>query len=540
MSNRLYRPALAVPLLLAVLTACGGGATVGPAPATAPATSSHPASPNLGSPSPANSPSPRASGVPASSPSPGVPGAASAAPTASASPGSPASPVASPRASASPGATTAAIKHVVIIIQENRTFDNLFHGFSEPSGAKANYADFGFDRAGNKIALTQVPFENAFDPNNYHADFLADYDGGKMDGFYDNNASIAGASTANNGLSYLPQTEVQPYWDMATNGALAENAFHGVTGPTYPSHLEFVAASTTYDGDPSHRVIDSPTQASLGWGCEDPYPMEKVGTLDASGQEVPGPFPCYSVSTLADLLQNANHSWHFYSGPTQAPNSPVTAGGQTATTPGGNLEALASYRQIYYGATWSANAIQPETQILKDVAAGTLADVTWVTPDGANTDHVGLSSSSGPQWVGTVVNAIGASPFWNSTAIFVTWDDWGGLYDHVAPPQKYAPYGLSFRIPIICVSPYAKHGRLIDDVLEPGSILRYAEETFGLPSLGREDATANSASAMLDLTQPPAAFKTISTRLRREYFLSRKPSYLPLDRDELGPVHPRG
>jgi phospholipase C len=297
----------------------------------------------------------------------------------------------------------------------------------------------------------------------------------------------------------------------------------------------FVAGSTTYDGSTNHRVIDSPTLASLGWGCEDPNTNEKVGTLDANGNEVPGPFPCYSVTTLADLLQNAGHTWHFYSGPVQAPNSPVTLGGQTVTTPGGNLEALASYRQIYYGSTWSANAIQPETRVLTDVTAGTLADVTWVTPDGLNTDHPGEATATGPQWVASVVNTIGQSQFYKNTAIFVTWDDWGGWYDHVPPPQKYAPYGLGFRIPLILISPYAKHGVLIDTQYEPGSILKFCEEVFGLPSLGTEDATSNSLDDMFDFTQTPAAFKIVSAHLRREYFLHQKPSYRVIDRDELGP-----
>jgi phospholipase C len=489
------------------LAACEGGATVGSSGPPPRGTSVTPTP--LFSLAPGSTPTPVPTLAPGSSPTP------------------------------SPGPTTFTtnpIKHIVIIIQENRPFDDLFHGFTEASGAVANYATACPDKEGNMHALEEVPYENLFDPNNYHADFEADYDGGKNDGFYDNNASISEADTANNGCAYLPQTEVQPYWDMATEGSLAENAFHGVTGPTYPSHLMFVAASSTYDGNPMHRVIDSPTQASLGWGCEDPNPTEMVGTLNAQGQEVPGPFPCYSIPTLADLLQMNNNTWHFYSGPVQAPNSPITAGGQTVTTPGGNLEALASYRQIYYGSTWSTNAIQPEERVLTDVAAGTLEDVTWVTPDGVNTDHPGASTAAGPQWVGAVVNAIGESQFYSSTAIFVTWDDWGGFYDHVPPPQKYAPYGLGFRIPIICISPYAKHGQLIETQLEPASIILFAEETFGLPSLGREDATANSASAMLDFTQSPAPYKVVSVKLGPKHFLAEKPSYLPVDRDELGPA----
>jgi phospholipase C len=215
----------------------------------------------------------------------------------------------------------------------------------------------------------------------------------------------------------------------------------------------------------------------------------------------------------------------------QAPGVTISAGGNTATTPGGNLEALATYRQIYYGPTWTANAIQPETRILADVTAGTLADVTWVVPEAENSDIAEGGTATGPQWVASVVNAIGESQFYKNTVIFVTWDDWGGWYDHVPPPQKYGYFGLGFRIPLIAISPYAKHGQIVDTQLEPGSILKFAEDTFGLPSLGTTDSTSNSADAMLDFTQTPAAFTPIASKLGKSYFLHRKIDYRTVDDD---------
>jgi phospholipase C len=473
-------------------SACSGGATIGPAPNGRGAT----ATPSP----PGTTPTPLPSGV---TPSP------TPTPTAIA-------------------ASAGKIKHVVIIIQENRSFDNLFHGFSEPSGAKADYADFGYDQSGNKIPLMQISLLGYYSPSHGHADFERDYDGGKVDGFYNNNTGT-GASTANYGYAYIAQAEMQPYWDMASQGALAERFFHGVTGSTWSSHLMFVAGSTTYDGNPDHRVIGNP-QVQLGWGCEDGNPNDYTGSLDAAGNVIHGPFPCFSgITTIADLLQNAGHSWHYYSG--LVSNTVVGSSGDTATTPGGNLNALATYRQIYYGPTWSANAIMPETRVLTDVSNGTLADVTYVVPDAGNSDIAQSNSGTGPSWVASVVNAIGSSQFWDSTAIFVTWDDWGGWYDHVPPPQKYGYWGLGFRIPLILVSPYAKHGRLIDTQLEPGSVLKFVEETFGLPSLGTSDATSNSASAMFDFTQTPGSFATIAAKYRRAYFLSRPPDTRPVDPD---------
>jgi len=157
--------------------------------------------------------------------------------------------------------------------------------------------------------------------------------------------------------------------------------------------------------------------------------------------------------------------------------------------------------------------------------------VTYVVPEGENSDHAQGGEATGPAWVASVVDAIGNSSFWNSTAIFVTWDDWGGWYDHVPPPQKYGVYGLSFRIPLILVSPYAKHAQLIDTQLEPGSVLRFIEETFNLPSLGTTDATSNSASAMFYFTQSPKPFVPIASKLGRSYFLHRPIDYRPVDND---------
>src|SRR6202011_2275552 len=92
-----------------------------------------------------------------------------------------------------------------------------------------------------------------------------------------------------------------------------------------------------------------------------------------------------------------------------------------------------------------------------DIPAGQLAAVTWVVPSFANSDHARSMSTTGPQWVGSIVNAVGKSPFWDSTAIFIVWDDWGGWYDHVSPPQLDS-LGFGIRVPLIVVSPYAKHG----------------------------------------------------------------------------------
>jgi phospholipase C len=128
------------------------------------------------------------------------------------------------------------------------------------------------------------------------------------------------------------------------------------------------------------------------------------------------------------------------------------------------------------------------------------------------------------------VNAIGASPYWSNTAIFITWDDWGGWYDHVAP-QIYNSYEYGFRVPLIVVSPYAKTGYVSHVTHDFGSILLFIEETFNLPSLGYADARADDLSDCFNLSQIPTSFERINARYDAEYFLRRVRAPTPPDND---------
>ena len=148
-------------------------------------------------------------------------------------------------------------------------------------------------------------------------------------------------------------------------------------------------------------------------------------------------------------------------------------------------------KHIRYGPDWSKDVITPQTQFFNDVAAGNLANVTWITPVCANSDHVSCGGNRDRSGSANLVNAVGESKFWDSTAIFVMWDDWGGLYDHVPPP--YEDYdGLGFRVPLLVISPYAKKDYVSHVQYEHGSILRFIEDQYGLGRLAASDTRANS------------------------------------------------
>ncbi|MGA7850534.1 MAG: alkaline phosphatase family protein, partial [Terriglobales bacterium] len=191
------------------------------------------------------------------------------------------------------------------------------------------------------------------------------------------------------------------------------------------------------------------------------------------------------------------------------------------------------------GPDWTNNVILNQAQILTDISNNQLPDVSWVIPTGQASDHAGTTDGSGPSWVASVVNAIGNSRYWANTAIFITWDDWGGWYDHVPPPQVLVNcsqwgcgYVYGFRVPLIVVSPYAKAQYISTTpyVHDFGSILHFIEKTFNLPSLGYADAVADDFSDCFDFNQTPLPFQTIPAALKADYFLNDKTP--PTDPDD--------
>jgi phospholipase C len=217
-------------------------------------------------------------------------------------------------------------------------------------------------------------------------------------------------------------------------------------------------------------------------------------------------YPCFDHPTLADLLDQHGVSWKYY---------------EAFTGPGlwNGFDAISHIRQ---GSDW-ANVVSPNTKIFTDITNGQLPAVSWVIPTAAASDHAKSTDGTGPAWVASIVNAIGNSPYWGNTAIFITWDDWGGWYDHVQP-QIFNSYELSLRVPLVIVSPYARPAYVSHVPHEYGSILHYVESTFGLGSLGYSDVRADDLSDCFNYSQTPIAFTTIQSAQQAAYF-----KQLPLD-----------
>ncbi len=414
--------------------------------------------------------------------------------------------IVTPRPSPPILAPNAKIQHIVVIIQENRSFDNIFSGFPGADGATT-----GKIHNGSVIPMTSTTFENKAglgyaDLDHSHMAFTQDYANGANDGFDlesvqtrpgGERAGAAGALP----YSYIERSEVQTYWNMAQKYTLADRMFSSVAGPSFNAHQYLIAGQD--DG-----AVDVPS--AIPWGCDAP-PGTSTPVL-SGGNEIAGPFPCFTYETMGDALDSVGVSWRFY-----AP----TIGGPDL---GYIWSAYDAIKQIRYGPDWNANVLSPETRALTDLALPNQPGVTWIVPSFVNSDHTATGSTTGPQWVADLVNTIGASPAWNSTAVFVLWDDWGGWYDHVAPPQV-DPYGLGYRVPMIVISPYARHGYVSHVQHEFGSILRFMEEQTSLGPLAASDARADDLSDCFDFTQKPQPYAPFAVRLTAKDIIRMTPAF---------------
>ncbi|HTW49813.1 MAG TPA: alkaline phosphatase family protein [Acidobacteriaceae bacterium] len=399
------------------------------------------------------------------------------------------------------------MQHIVVIMQENRSFDNLFNGFPGADTVQEG------NNKGTMVPLQPDPLENPFDPNHSHVAWKQDWDDGKMDGFM---APVDTYPGPNATYAYVPQSETVPYWNLAEEFTLADRMFQSNTGPSYVAHQYMIAGQ-------SQMAVENPNSDVIGnsWGC-DSAPGTTVVLLGPNGTEIPGPFPCFDYETMADLLDAAGITWRYYApGPNQGNDGYIWS-------------AYDAIKHIRYGPDWTKDVVTPDTQILTDVPAGKLAQVTWVVPALKYSDHASGNppgGNEGPDWVGDVVNTIGESRFWSSTVILVSWDDWGGWYDHVDPPKVDA-MGLGFRVPLIVISPWAKHGYISHQQHEFGSFLHFTEEVFQLPSLNTRDAISDDLSDCFDFNRRiPQPYVPVLVRLPPSFFLQLPPAEEPPDYD---------
>jgi len=413
-----------------------------------------------------------------------------------------------------PAGADVPIRHVLILFQENHSFDNVFGQFcTEVADQKLSRK--GLDRgcdgvvAGKNNTVKTVPLTPAGDivPNVSHtiAAQQAAIDGGKMDGF----SKINGCKKKQGYgcyVTFAPPTPGNPgsipnLVSLAQQFAISDRTFEFRSTPSWGGHLVLAAATTDgFSGDnPQNSKFTS--KRGPGWGCDSyrdaqwwngsAYVPEPACIPDAGGNGPYRPSLVRYVPTIFDRLDAAELTWRIYAaGPS----------GDTDVIPYG-WDICPSFFECLHGPQ-HANLV-PTNDVLADAAAGTLPNFSIVTPSLDISQHNGYSMAEGDDWIGSVVSAVENGSDWDSTAIFIVYDDFGGFYDHVNP-KKYDP-NWGIRLPVVIVSPYARAGYTDSTPATLVSFLAYTEHVFGLTSLGQADGLAYDFSKSFDYSQTPLA-----------------------------------
>ncbi len=365
------------------------------------------------------------------------------------------------------------IDHIVFIIKENRSFDHYFGRFPGADGATT-----GRTSTGEVVSLNRAPDQVIPDVAHAAQDAYRAYDGGRMDRFDLNPGAVN--LGVNSAYSQMGPGDIPNYWAYARRFTLDDHFFSTVMGPTFPNHLMTIAAQ-------SGNVDSNPTIPSGRWGCDSP-PASYVITVSPAGR-AGSASPCLDITTIADRLNARHIGWRYY-----APS--IGHAGYIFST----FDAI---RHIRRGPQWETHVV-PWTGFQADVARGDLAPVTWLVTDTAESEHPPASACLGENTTVADLDALMRSPLWKSTAVFVTWDDFGGFYDHVAPPRR-DQLGLGPRVPTLVISPYARRGYVDHATYDFSSLLRFVERRFGLAPLTTRDAHAADLSGSFDFTAPAAA-----------------------------------
>ena len=290
-------------------------------------------------------------------------------------------------------------------------------------------------------------------------------------------AAVAGSvdSVSPRGRVQYSQSDIPNYWHYARQFGLGDNFFSSVAAASTPNHMVAFAAQS--------GGIDQVTDTGCGAAA-----TTLVHSRNAAGQEY-WSYPCYNIPSLPDILQANSVTWKYYStsGAWDAPN----------------------FLQTQYQ---SPNNDRNSNDFVTDVQNGKMAQVSFVMPpDGLPSNHPPAQLQVGEDWATTQINAVMDSQDWASTAIFLTWDDWGGFYDHVAPPQVDG-YGFGPRVPLIVISPYARQGYISHAQGEFASFIKFVEWNWQLQNLGQRDVLPQTSDLedFFDWSQPPHAPDVLS------------------------------
>lgn len=380
------------------------------------------------------------------------------------------------------------INHVVFIVKENHTFDNMFGKFKAKYGTTQCILSNG-----QVVKMVRAADRYPHDIDHGYAAATLAINGGKMDQF--DLINLGGETSGDLLGDYLTcreftQADVPNYFRYAHQFALGARMYSSLHGPSFPNHLYTIAAD-------SFGVINNPFQTAntSSWGCDAPA-QALVDVLESNGV-IGLQFPCLSgVQTMANTLDNGQVSWKYYAPP--------------STDPGYIWSTFDAIDEVRNGPDWAK--VVDTSNFISDVQNNQLPAVSWIITPDWQSEHPDSSTCEGENATVTEMDALMNNvTLWNSTAVFVVWDDFGGMYDHVAPPDVDV-FGLGPRVPLLVISPYARKGYVSTTQYEFASVLKFIEERFNLPPLSTRDAAANDITDSFNFNQKPLAPLILQTR----------------------------
>ena len=363
-------------------------------------------------------------------------------------------------------------------MMENRSFDTIFGRFPGARGARTGL------RFGEEVPLGRCPEWLPGDLPHDTPSWQASYNDGRMDGF------AIGEFGPDFAYTQFARQDLPNYFDWADRYVLCDNFFASVAGPSHPNHLFFIAGQ-------AGGAIDNPVNIQAkrlndgrvfkSWGCDAfgdnvfVLTRERDGSLSKHG-------PCFDFETVGQQLSRRGIDWASYSAdPYQA---------------GYIWQAYSAIRTVFEDRELWDEHVWPVDDLMRDIEANALPSVTWITPRFQLSDHPPFSTKHAHNWVTDIVNGIMRSDMWDRTAIFITWDEWGGLYDHV-PPPTVDDVQLGFRVPMLVISPYARRGYVDDAFGEFSAPLRFIADNWDLPYLTPRIREAHNFEHVFDFRADP-------------------------------------
>jgi phospholipase C len=370
------------------------------------------------------------------------------------------------------------VEHILFLIQENRSFDTYFGTYPRADGFPPGHTVPLAPGSAAKMAPFHFTFPLSHDIDHTYATCRAAMNGGKMDAF------VTAERTLDT-LGYYDRSDLPNYWAYADRFTLADRFFSSLAGPSLPNHLYTIAAQS---GGIVSNMLEPPEGG-------------------------------FNFPTMAELLGDSKISWKYYDGGKVARAFSL-------------WNPMPGFRSFMDNPELMSHLV-PNVEYFQDLRAGTLPAVAWIVPHLFNSEHPTASPQVGMWYVTDLVNALMKSHYWHNTVLVITWDDYGGFYDHVPPPQV-DQYGYGPRVPTLVISPYARPGHIDHTTYDFTSVLRFIEERHGLPALTARDKNANSLAHSLDLSQKPTPRFIISGPLRRPQLRpgpgARRPTAAPRSR----------